>query len=309
MSGDRSPLVLVADDDPDIRALIALCLRDDFAIEVAADGLEALEAARRLQPDLLVLDVSMPGADGYEVCRTLQREGSSAVVIFLTAHGHTNARVQGLDLGAVDYIVKPFQGKELAARARAALRTKRTIDTLAAEAATDALTGLLTRGELDGQADEAVAVARRHGRPLACVMLDVDRFKSVNDELGHAAGDAVLRSVGEAIRTASRLSDAPGRFGGDEFLVVLRETDLPGAEAVARRIQTILREERHAATGAFVSVSIGVAPWQEHMTSRADLYVAADRALYHAKELGRDCGAVLRPAADGGPGVLELLAA
>jgi diguanylate cyclase (GGDEF)-like protein len=295
LAPDERPCILVADDDPDILRLLGMILeRDGYRVVSAADGLAALRLAREEQPDLCVLDVSMPGADGYTVCRELQAAGANAPpVIFLTAHAHTTARIDGLDAGAVDYVVKPFERNELKARVRAALRTKSARDALAAEATTDALTGLRNRRELDELADALVCEARENGKQLACLMVDLDHFKSVNDAHGHPAGDAVLREVAARFAKRIRRSDVLARYGGEEFVVLLPDTDAAGALAMAAR----LRESLEAAPVLLgdgddrvpiaVRASVGVASLGDGQDA-AGLVAEADRALYRAKSLGRD---------------------
>ena len=316
--------ILVADDDPDIRELIARILEfSGHTVSTVSNGTAVLEAVPRLQPDLVILDVSMPGADGYEVCRQLQDAGPTAPpVIFLTAHGTTSDRVTGLDLGAVDYVVKPFETAELSARVRAALRQKAARDALAAEAAVDGLTGLLNRRELDTRAGELIALARRYGRALSCVMIDLDHFKRINDHYGHAAGDQVLREVAQRIRAACRSSDVAARYGGEEFMLLLPDTEVQGAVTVAEKLRTLVasqpvRVQPTGATGATpevdgaaaedgdaagaavaaheagtvavpLRVSIGVAMREPVMHTPEALYSAADGALYRAKQAGRD---------------------
>jgi len=296
--------ILVADDDPDILFLVSRILeREGYDVVRAANGQDALRLARERLPDLLILDISMPGTDGYTVCREIQSVGASAPpVIFLTAHAHTSARVAGLDAGAVDYIVKPFEPAELTARVRAALRSKTVRDALATEASTDPLTGLANRNHLGTRLAELVASARRYGRPLACLMLDIDHFKDVNDTYGHLAGDDVLREVAARLRIGRRASDVLVRFGGEEFLAMLPETDLRGALAVAEKLRiriagtpiSILPEVGRA-FDVTVSVSVGVASWSERLGDGAGLVAAADEALYQAKQSGRN-----RVAAAGG---------
>lgn len=288
----QKSLVLVADDDRVTRAMVSSWLTNaGYEVAAAADGDEALRVVREREPDLLLVDVTMPGRDGYEVCREIQAESTTPPpVIFLTAHGQTNARVAGLEAGAVDYIVKPFANEELIARVRAALRTKAVRDGLVERASRDGLTGLFNRRELDIRADEAIALTARHSRPLACLLVDIDHFKAINDAHGHAAGDAVLREAAQRIRNAVRISDIVGRYGGEEFVILLPETG--GREGVAaannvRERLAISPIETDEATIA-VRASIGVATWDSTMRTRADLYAAADRALYEAKELGRD---------------------
>jgi two-component system, cell cycle response regulator len=257
----------------------------------ASDGDEALELAREREPDLLLVDVTMPGRDGYEVCRAIQSESATPPpVIFLTAHTQTDARVAGLDAGAVDYIVKPFANEELVARVRAALRTKAVHDGLAERAARDGLTGLFNRRELDLRAREAIALANRHNRPFSCLLLDLDHFKLVNDTHGHAAGDTVLREAANRICDASRISDIVGRYGGEEFVVLLPETRADAAVAVADKLRALLAASPVEAGRDRIAIraSIGVARWDDAMRVPSDLYAAADQALYRAKALGRD---------------------
>jgi diguanylate cyclase (GGDEF)-like protein len=289
---DQPSLVLVADDDGVTRAMVSSWLkRAGYRVIAAADGEHALELAREHGPDLLLVDVTMPGRDGYEVCREIQAESvTPPPVIFLTAHAHTDARVAGLDAGAVDYVVKPFANEELVARVRAALRTKAVHDGLADRAARDALTGLFNRRELDARAEQAVALAHRHLRPLSCLLLDIDHFKQVNDTYGHAAGDAVLRDTAQRIRNACRISDIVARYGGEEFVVLMPETDGDAAVTAADKLRALLAEApvEAGATSISIRASIGAAAWHAGMRSPSNLYAAADEALYRAKELGRD---------------------
>ena len=295
---DGSPLrVLVADDDPDILTMVTTLLsREGYSVIPAANGIEALSLARSARPDLLVLDIAMPGMDGYAVCREIRASGPEAPpVIFLTARVETQDRVVGLDAGAVDYVVKPFSAAELRARVRAALRTKRDRDRLIVAAATDPLTGLLNRGQLGPRVAELVAASRRTGRPLACLMVDLDFFKTVNDTYGHQAGDAVLVEVSRRIGEAKRASDVLVRYGGEEFLALLPETDLDGALVVAEKLRAgiaaepvVFQSEAHGPIAISVRASVGVSWLDDGMYDAALLVAAADDALYRAKERGRN---------------------
>lgn len=285
------PLVLVADDDGVTRAMVTAWLRDSgFSVVSARDGDEALETASHAQPDLLLVDVTMPGPDGLDVCRTIQ--AASAIpppVIFLTAHTTVTSRIAGLDAGAVDYIVKPFERAELVARVRAALRTKAVRDGLAERATRDGLTGLVNRAEIDRRAEAAVRLAERHERPLACLMADLDHFKEVNDRFGHAAGDGVLREVARRIVFACRSSDIVGRYGGEEFVLLLPETTPEGAVTTGDKLRRVLAERPFEVGRVLVSVtaSVGAAAWKANM-GVPEWYEAADRALYRAKARGRN---------------------
>jgi len=286
------PLVLIADDDAVTRAVVeAWLVRAGYEVISAADGDTALALAIEMEPDLLVLDVSMPGLDGLEVCRALP--GVTVVpppVIFLTGHSGTDALVTGLDAGAVDYIVKPLDRDVLIARVRSALRSKALRDDLVSHATRDALTGLLNRRELDARTATAIAHAQRYDRPLSCAMVDVDHFKAVNDQYGHAAGDAVLCEVAARLRETCRETDTVGRYGGEEFIVLLPETSAQEAMVAADRVRSAFHGAAFTAGGVDLQLtaSIGVATWAPSMSVPATLYSAADRALYQAKEGGRD---------------------
>jgi diguanylate cyclase (GGDEF)-like protein len=286
-------VVLVADDDSVTRAMVSAWLTAaGYEVIAAADGEQALALAREQRLDLMLLDVTMPGRDGYEICRAIQAESIAPPppVIFLTAHSHTDARVAGLDAGAVDYIVKPFANEELVARVRAALRTKAVHDRLAETASRDELTSLFNRRELDARARQAVALAQRHGRPFSCLLLDLDHFKQVNDTYGHAAGDAVLREAARRILDTSRVSDTVGRYGGEEFVVLLPETRGDQAVSAADKLRARLATAPVVVGTASIAIraSVGAAAWSQKMRGPADLYAAADQALYRAKALGRD---------------------
>jgi len=288
---DHQPRVLIADDDGVTRAMVTAWLTGSgYEVIAARDGDEALEVARAELPDLLLVDVTMPGLDGYDVCRAVQTASPvPPPVIFLTAHAQTNARVAGLDAGAVDYIVKPFAQAELIARVRAALRTKAVRDGFIEKAVRDGLTGLFNRRELDVQMDAAVKLAQRHGRALSCLMVDIDHFKQINDRHGHGAGDEVLRVAAARIATACRASDVVGRYGGEEFVLVLPETGPQDAVTTGDKLRRVLSERpvESETLSIPVTASVGAAAWEETMTA-ASLFAAADEALYRAKQLGRN---------------------
>jgi diguanylate cyclase (GGDEF)-like protein len=287
--------VLIADDDPDIRALVReLLSRAGFETVDAQDGTEALALARRSQPDLVLLDVTMPGLDGYAVCESIFAERHDPPpVIFLTARSETSDQVRGFDAGGVDYIVKPFRGAELVARVRAALRTKRRIDELVETVGVDSLTGVGTRAALDERLEQAFAQARRDDQPLSCVIVDIDHFKEVNDRYGHLAGDAVLREVGDRLRLSVRRSDEVFRYGGEEFVILMSAVGEEAYFAASRLLDTIAARAvaLPAACGhasVRIRASAGIAGADRAHESGAALLAAADHALYAAKRAGRD---------------------
>lgn len=290
--------ILAIDDSPDIHQLLSVRLGGlNVEFRHALTGESGYEQACEEPPDLILLDVMMPDASGFEICRRLKAksETASIPVIFLTGETDVKQKVLGFDVGAVDYIQKPFDTAELTARVRSALRTKRYFDMLAQRAMLDGLTGLWNRSQFDQRLYEEIACARRYDRPLSLVMMDIDRFKNLNDTYGHPFGDQVLQSVGELLQSWTRSTDLPCRYGGEEFGVILRETDLEGAERSAERIRSALEELeiRHRNNIVSVTASFGVSSMSlcrnpcelDHNW----LIASADSALYRAKDAGRNC--------------------
>ena len=298
--------ILVADDEPINRALIQRRLeREGYRVLTAQNGRDAVQVARSHRPDLIMLDVMMPVMDGLEACQLIKTDDTirDTPVIFLSARDETEVKVSGLSMGANDYISKPFKAEELLARVTVALRLKRERDQLrrrAEEAVrradvaqeramTDPLTGLLNRYGLQHILSREMSETRRYNRPLSCLMIDLDHFKSVNDLYGHVAGDTALQQVATVLLENVRGSDVVFRYGGEEFLVLLPETDLEGALSLAEKI-------RHAAnTRSFgdgqrafnLTLSAGAASLWDNESGN-DMIARADMALYQAKEQGRD---------------------
>ena len=289
--------ILAIDDSPEIHALLDVRLRPEgLRIEHALTPAEGLAMAVSLQPDLILLDVEMPGMGGMEVCSRLKADPSTSMVpvIFLTGAEAVDIKVRGFDLGAVDYVTKPFDPAELRARVRAALRTKRFHDMLAARAQLDGLTGLWNRGYFNQRLADEVLAVRRYGRALSLVMIDVDHFKRLNDGYGHPFGDMVLQRIGETLAAHSRATDAACRYGGEELAMILTETPGDGAMIVAERVRFAIEamELRPKGKPVLVTASLGVIDAAAlgdpaAVTSEAML-VGADTALYRAKEGGRN---------------------
>ena len=302
----RTPVILVADDEPVNLSLIKRRLEwEDYRVVTAEDGGQAVVTAKRVMPDLIILDVMMPVLDGLDACRLLKEDPSTRdiPVIFLSALDDTDTKVNGLALGANDYISKPFRVEELLARVAVAIRLKRERDLLQesaeelrrrAEAAsemsmTDALTGLLNRYGLQRALQRELSEARRYARPLSCLLLDIDYFKSVNDTHGHAAGDAALVRAARVLTESVRGSDVVCRYGGEEFLVLAPETDARGALALAEKIRLAVSARLFGDGGrAFaLTLSAGVAELRPGESGN-DMIARADLALYQAKQRGRD---------------------
>lgn len=290
--------ILIVDDSPDIHALLRVRLRDeDVQLIQTVEPTQTVALALEHAPDLVLLDVEMPGVSGFEVCKQLKEQPDTAAVpiIFLSGKLDQATKVAGLDLGAIDYVTKPFDPVELRARVRSGLRIKSLQDQLLALARIDELTGLWNRAYLNSRLTQECSASTRSGRPLSLVMCDVDHFKKVNDTHGHAAGDAVLRAIATRILSSLRTSDVACRYGGEEFAVILPGVEGKGAEVAAERIrQTIAASPVDAGSLSLdLSVSLGFACSDQMSPLLNDLAPTtliehADAALYAAKRGGRN---------------------
>ena len=288
--------VLVVDDVPDNVKLLAYELADHgYEVTTAVDGVRALELARSGAPDVVLLDVMMPGLDGIEVCRRLKADPRTRPipVIMVSARDLEEDIVRGLDAGAHDYVTKPFTLPIVLARVRSAARAKADHDLIAAMnqrlaelAITDGLTGLRNHRHFRESLAAALGMADRHGLPCSVVLVDVDHFKSYNDTFGHPAGDEVLRRVATLLRDQARREDTVARYGGEEFAALLPGTVAEGANQFAERVRADIAE--HPWPLRAVTVSVGVATTGLAARGAAELVELADRALYHSKRSGRD---------------------
>jgi two-component system, cell cycle response regulator len=297
---DARQSVLVIDDAEEIHDLVDARLRAE-GVEIlhALDAETGLALARERRPDLFLLDLDLPGRGGLDVCRELKADLdlASIPVIILTGTIEVSAKVKAFDAGAIDYVTKPFDAVELRARVRAALRTKRYQDLLATRAQLDGLTGLWNRAYFDTRLAEDVAVASRYGRPLGLLMIDIDHFKRLNDRHGHPFGDAVLRLVASTIVACLRTSDVPCRYGGEEFGVIMRETDAEAACQVAERIRDAVDAMSAGPPERPIHVTVSVGSCgADRLTgdlTPAAFVATADQGLYSAKRTGRNrvcCG-------------------
>ena len=230
--------LLIIDDSPDALEVAKTRLaKENLDILCAEGGIAGLEIARREKPDLILLDLEMPDMCGFDVCRALKADAELCMipVLFLTGSATAEDKVRGLDLGAVDYVTKPFDAFELCARVRAALRTKHLQDLLIEHAHIDPLTGLPNRRALMERLQREWARIQRHKGRLSCIMADIDHFKRVNDVYGHHMGDKMLQEVAQAIGRQCREMDLPARYGGEEFVVVVPDETAAGAACLAER--------------------------------------------------------------------------
>lgn len=293
--------ILVVDDNDLNRDLLARCLKKEgYAVEVAGSGRSALSLLASRRFDLILLDVMMPGMDGYEVCRRLKQDPATRdiPVLFVTAKDDVADEERGLRLGAVDYIVKPFHPPIIKARVQNHISLKMKTDMLETLALIDGLTGIPNRRRFDETLKTEWKRSLRLGNTLAIIMIDIDYFKAYNDNYGHGTGDQCLKTVARALSgELVRPADILARYGGEEFVAVMPDTNGPGALQTAERLCSEVAALRlpHGFSRAadYVTISAGCATLQPAPgQSPRELLKRADEMLYLAKEQGRNrvCG-------------------
>lgn len=285
------PTVLVVDDDPDKLNLLQFALtRAGYQVRTACDGEEGLAAVASFEPDLVVSDIMMPRINGYELARRIRENPKTRFIpIILQTAAGSRAEDQrlGSEVGALGYITDPTDLDLLLARARTLLDFKAYLDTCEEQATTDHLTGLANRRRFERQLEREVARTARHERPFSLVLLDLDDFKQVNDTHGHEAGDVAIQSLARVLQQGTRGIDLAARVGGEEFAVILTETNLVGATEVAERLRLTLRATEIPIIG-HIAASFGVAECPSQGLTARELVASADAALYEAKRQGRD---------------------
>lgn len=306
-ASDKNRILVVDDHEDNVEVLRARLEARGYEVEGANNGKAALALARTFNPDLILLDVMMPDMDGLEVVRRLKGDRSLPFipVIMQTALDSTERMVAGLEAGADDYVTKPINFAELEARVRSLLRIKKLQqdlgdrerelsmmnDKLLHISMTDGLTGVDNRRALEQRLHEIFEHSLRLHEPISCVMCDIDHFKKVNDTYGHAVGDEVLKEFAEILKDEAREIDRVGRYGGEEFLMLLPGTVLDSAVTFAERVRQRVEENTFSFEGGTLkrTASFGVASWPHpRVTGREEMLKRADDALYVAKEMGRN---------------------
>jgi diguanylate cyclase (GGDEF)-like protein len=293
--------ILIVDDDPASIELIAHLFRGQYEILFALSGEKALEIAAEAKPDLILLDIMLPGMDGFSTCARLKADPltSTIPVLFITGRDDTAAETRGLELGAMDYITKPISPVVLKARVRNQIELKQARDRLAELATTDGLTGIANRRRFDEFFAHECGRHARAKAKLGLIMVDIDHFKAFNDTYGHVLGDDCLCAVAKALtQTFRRSTDLVARYGGEEFACVL--TDNPSAEhslALAERARSQVAAlgfpHSRSPTAAHVTISLGIITACCHQdVSPSMLVQQADRQLYQAKAAGRNRSAL-----------------
>lgn len=286
---ENKPVILIVDDLATNVQALALLLKDEYTVKVATSGERALELAyQEPLPDLILLDVEMPDMSGYDVCRHLKimEESMDIPVIFVTAKDSEIDEEYGLELGAVDYIVKPFRPAIVKARVKTHIMLKKHHDHLALIALKDHLTGIYNRHFMVDDGKSRFSRALRHNQDMSVIVVDIDFFKAINDTFGHLAGDIVLKEVAQLLETYKRKEDLVARFGGEEFVLVMDQCSAENARIKAEELRKKIEET--SIDGMKVTASFGVAQKSDTTESFEQILKHADEALYRAKESGRN---------------------
>lgn len=286
--------VLVVDDTRlNINILKDILEQEGFIVFSADNGIDGLGAAKLIRPDAILLDVIMPGMDGFEVCRQLKQDSALAGIPVIMESARTDGYniKKALEQGAFDYIKKPIDQIEVIARIQSAMRYKALQDKLKEMAMKDGLTGLYNYALLIELFKKELRKQQRNKSDISFAMVDIDYFKAVNDTYGHTSGNVILKSLADILTESVRASDIVARYGGEEFSIVLPETDLKSAFILCERIRKQVENTVFKAGGKLIkiTVSIGISSKSCNDTiSLEDIIKNADTNLYEAKKKGRN---------------------
>ncbi len=304
--GKERTVLIVDDQVANLKMLLTFLQDHGYTVRIAESANRAMQVLESYTPDCILLDIMMPEVNGFELCKTLKNKSETAgiPVIFMSALDAIEDKIEGFEVGGVDYITKPFQDVEVLARVnthitlrRQKLELERVQTTLLLQterlerlAITDELTGLHNRRCLKLVLDRECQRGMRHKKSdLSCLALDLDHFKQVNDTYGHDVGDKVLQKFSSILLDGIRSTDSCFRIGGEEFIILLPETNINGAWKTAEKIRICVENEQFSDVRYPVTVSIGIATiHQQHLKRGDELMNLADKALYKAKENGRN---------------------
>lgn len=298
---DTPSVLLVEDNDKDIRLIQSYLNGEGYRLSFARDGEETLSRVQGEKVDLLLLDILLPGIDGFEVCRRLKdiEHTRDIQIVVITCLQDLESRIRGLELGVDDFLVKPINKYELRTRLKALLQKKKYLDRLHVNyetaihfAITDRRTGLYNHGYFEHMLETEIKRSRRHKHPVSLIMMDIDDFKQYNDSLGHLAGDEILKELGKLIKKNIREVDLGARYGGEEFAIILPYTDLEGAKKGAQRIKKIITAHSFrreiSIPSKKLTISMGISSYPSDSASAQELVQRADEALYTAKKQGKN---------------------
>lgn len=294
-------ILLVEDDDVAVKLVLNYLKDEPYKIELSTNGTDAIHLAEQEKVDVILLDILLPGMDGFEVCQYLKErpQTRNTQIVIITCLRDIGSKVQGIELGVDDFLVKPVSREILIARINALLKKKDYLDQLTFEhekalhsAIIDKLTGLHNHGYFEQFLKLEIERSLRQNHPLSLMLLDIDDFKEYNDTLGHLTGNQILRELSLLITSHIRKIDLAARYGGEEFAVVLTYTDTKGAVMVAERLRQAIETHSFSYKTSLLSksltVSIGIAGFQSDVTTLEALIERSDMALYKAKKEGKN---------------------
>jgi len=310
---DLPSILLVEDNEKDAQLIQMQLYGQPYRMKVVQTGEEALSCAQQEKIDLIILDILLPGVDGFDVSRQLKgnEKTSSIQIVAVTNLKDMESKIKGLELGVDDYLVKPINMHELRARINALIKKKAYLDKLKTgyesavhSAITDRLTGLYNSAYFHYFLENEIKRSERHHHPVALIMMDIDDFKLCNDSMGHLAGDEILKQFGRLIGENIRDIDLGVRYGGEEFAIVMPYTDMKGTIKSAERIKRLIKDHSFiidAFPPAKLTVSMGIAVYPSDAVTITDLIKGADTALYGAKNCGKDSICILDDKSDAQP--------
>lgn len=287
----QKDVILVVEDSPATAKLLEIKLKEEgFNVVMSANAVEAIDKLYDFSPDLILSDIMMPEMDGFELLQKVRSETMRGDIpfIFISSKNSTEDKLRGFELGGDDYVTKPFQLDELIARIRVSIKRS---ERLRKESSTDFLTSALNRRALENRLSAELHRSQRFGRVFTVGMVDIDHFKAFNDANGHLVGDEVLRAVSRKIQSQLRDIDVVARFGGEEFLVIMPETEKKNAHMAMERVRNAIASTRMPGASGNdigVSVSVGIAEFPYDGIDAEALIKAADMAMYQSKADGRN---------------------
>ena len=307
-TGNSQRILIVEDDAKDLKLLQSHLISPDYTIEFVRTGSDAIETISRRRFDLVLLDILLPGLDGFEICSRIKQmdDARDTQVVLITCLSDMENKIKGVELGADDYLIKPIEPRELQARVKVLLKKKAYLDSLHAHyakalnsALLDGLTGLYNHAYLKRFLDLEIKRSQRQGHSTSLLMIDLDNFKQINDRLGHMAGDAILREVARRVKDSIREIDVAARYGGEEFAVVLPYGDSQALRKVGERIRGLIENRPFLIPGREddqqVTVSVGGAVYPTDAATVDALIDTADRMLYQAKREGKNRVVIFAP--------------
>jgi len=293
---DKSVILIVDDDPLNVKLLIAI-LESDYEVLFALNGQKSVELAQQYKPDIILLDVLMPGQTGHQTCQILKANPATQdiPIIFISSLDDHDDEEKGLNCGAIDYISKPVKAAIVKSRVSNHLELKHTRDLLKQQATVDTLTTIANRRRFEEFLLQSWRTKQRESEPLSIIMIDIDYFKLYNDHYGHAGGDDCLRKVAQEMqKVISRSTDLLARYGGEEFVCILATSEQEGVEYIAEKLRYTVEQlaipHTKSKVSDVVTISLGFAtviPTADQLLS--NFMNAADHALYQAKETGRNC--------------------